>query len=90
MNLEPIIQSEAKSEREKQISYINPIYMGSRKMVAQLVKNLPALRESCIRPPGCEDSLEEGMASLQHSCLGNSIDRGARRAIVHGVTQSWT
>ena len=90
MNLEPIIQSEAKSEREKQISYINPIYMGSRKMVAQLVKNLPALWESCIRPPGWEDSLEEGMASLQHSCLGNSIDRGARRAIVHGVTQSWT
>ena len=52
MNLEPIIQCEAKSEREKQISYINPIYMGSRKRVAQLVKNLPALQESCIRPPG--------------------------------------
>ena len=35
MSLEPIMQSEAKSEREKQTSYINPIYMRSRKMVAQ-------------------------------------------------------
>ena len=67
MNLEPIIQSEAKSEREKQISYINPMYMGSRKRVAQLVKNLPALRESWIRPPGWEDPLEEGMAT--HSSI---------------------
>ena len=24
---------------------------------------------------------------LQHSCLGNSMDRGAGQAIVHGVTK---
>ena len=27
---------------------------------------------------------------LQHSCLENSMDRGAWRAIVHGVAKSWT
>ena len=26
---------------------------------------------------------------LQHSCLENSMDRGAWRATVHGVTKSW-
>ena len=31
MNPEPVIQSEVKSEREKQIMYITHIYMGSRK-----------------------------------------------------------
>ena len=28
--------------------------------------------------------------SLQYSCLGNPMDRGAWQAIVHGVTKSWT
>ena len=27
---------------------------------------------------------------LQYSCLGNSMDRGARQATVHGVAKSWT
>ena len=27
---------------------------------------------------------------LQYSCLENSMDRGARRAMVHGITKSWT
>ena len=27
---------------------------------------------------------------LQYSCLGNSMDRGAWQATVHGVTKSWT
>ena len=33
MNLEPIIHSEVKSEREKQTSYVNTHTMESRKMV---------------------------------------------------------
>ena len=28
--------------------------------------------------------------ALQYSCLENSVDRGAWRATVHGVTKSWT
>ena len=27
---------------------------------------------------------------LQYSCLENSMDRGAWRARVHGITESWT
>ena len=27
---------------------------------------------------------------LQYSCLENSMDRGACRATIHGVTKSWT
>ena len=33
-------------------------------MVAQLVKNLPAMQETWVRSPGWEDPLEEGMATL--------------------------
>ena len=35
-----------------------------------------------IRSLGWEDLLEQEMAT--HSCLKNSMDRGARRATVHG------
>ena len=28
--------------------------------------------------------------SPQYSCLGNPMNRGARRAIVHGFTKRWT
>ena len=33
-------------------------------LVAQLVKNLLAMRDTWVRPLGWEDSLEEGMATL--------------------------
>ena len=39
---------------------------------------------------GQEDPLEEGMVTLQYSCLENPTDRGACWAAVHRVTQSWT
>ena len=41
--------------------------------------------------PGLGRSPEEGNGNpLQYSCLGNSMDRGAWWATVHGVTKSWT
>ena len=41
--------------------------------------------------PGSEISPgEENGNSLQYSCLGNPMDRGACRAAVHGVVKSWT
>ena len=43
--------------------------------MAQIVKNLPAMQETWVRSLGGEDPLEKGMAT--HSCLGNSMDRGA-------------
>ena len=40
--------------------------------------------------PGLGRSLGEGNgSSLQHSCLENSMNRGAGRARVHGVTKQW-
>ena len=41
--------------------------------------------------PGLGRSLGGGHGNpLQYSCLENSMDRGAWRAIVHRVTKSWT
>ena len=41
--------------------------------------------------PGLGRSPGEGNGNpLQYSCLKNSMDRGAWRATVHGVTKSWT
>ena len=52
----------------------------------QLVKNLPAMRETWIRSLGWEDPLEKGKAThFQCSGLENSMD-----CIVHGVAKSRT
>ena len=41
--------------------------------------------------PGLGRPLGEGNGNpLQYSCLENPMDRGAWRATVHGVAQSWT
>ena len=60
-------------------------------LVAQMVKNPPAMRETWVRSLGWEDALEEGMAT-HSSILAWRIfmDRGAWQAIVHGVAKSWT
>ena len=42
-------------------------------LVAQLVKNLPVVRETWVRSLGCEDPLEKGYP-LQYSGLENSMD----------------
>ena len=54
-------------------------------MVAQTVKNLPAMQVGWGRSP------EEGDGNpLQCSCLENSMDRGAWWATVHGLAKSPT
>ena len=51
-----------------------------------MVKNLPANTGDVGLIPGSGRSPGEGNGyPLQHSCLGNSMDRGAWRATVHGV-----
>ena len=62
--------------------------------VAPVVKNLPA-DAGVIRDMGSIPGLgrfpEEGHGNpLKHSCLENSVDRGAWRATIHGVAQSQT
>ena len=56
-------------------------------LVAQIVKNLPALRETWVQSLGREKSPgEENGNLLQYCCLENPMNRGARRATVHGVS----
>ena len=60
-------------------------------LVAETVKNLPAKQETWVQSPGWEDPLEEGMATHSNILAWRiPMDRGARRATVHGVTKSQT
>ena len=44
-------------------------------MVAQMVKNLPAMQESWVQSLGLKRSCEEGNGNpLQYSCLENSME----------------
>ena len=58
---------------------------------AQTVKNLPAMQETGVPSLGQEDPLEKGMPTLS-SVLAWRIpmDRGAWRAIVHGIAKNQT
>ena len=59
--------------------------------MAQMVKNLPANTGDPGSVPQLGRSPGEGNGyPLQYSCLENSIDGGAWRAPVHGVTESQT
>ena len=58
-------------------------------LVAQSVKNLPAVQETRVRSLGWEDSPGEGNGNpLQNPCLENLMDRGAWWAAVHGFAKS--
>ena len=65
--------------------------IGRAFLVAQLVKNLPAMQETPVQSLGWEDPLEKGMAT-HFSILAWSIpmDGGAGQATVCGVAKSWT
>ena len=53
-----------------------------------MVKNPPANAGYLDSIPGSGRSPGEGNGNLlQYSCLGNPLDRGAWRAVVHGVTE---
>ena len=61
--------------------YMSHIPIGAS-LVAQLVKNLPAMQKT----PGLGRSPGGGHGNpLQYSCLENPMDRGAWQTTVHGV-----
>ena len=68
---------------------LHPVYSVAS-LVAQTVKNLPAMWETWVLSLGQEDTLKEGMNPLQDSCMENPMDRRAWQATVHRVAQSWT
>ena len=45
----------------------HPLQYSWAPMVAQIVRNLPAIRETCVQSLGGEDPLNEEMAT--HSCI---------------------
>ena len=53
-----------------------------------MVNNLPAMGETQGQPLGQEDPLEKGMATHSSIAAENPMDRGAWRAMVHGVAKS--
>ena len=56
-----------------------------------MVKNLAAKSGDMSLIPGSARSPGVGNGNRhQYSCLGNPMDRGARQAAVHGVTESQT
>ena len=68
-----------------------PLQYSCTSLVAHMVKNLPAMRETWVWSLGWEDPLEEVIAT-RSSILAWRIpmDRGAWQATVHETTKSWT
>ena len=69
----------------------HPFQYSWASLVAQMVKNLPAMWETWVQSLGQEDPMEEDRAT--HSSIlawRIPMDRGAWWATVHGVTKSQT
>ena len=56
-------------------------------LVAQSVKNLPAIQETWVRFLGQEHPLEKEMATHSSILAWRILDRGAWQATVHGVAR---
>ena len=68
-----------------------PVLYTSASLVAQMVKNPPAMQETWVQSLGREDPLEEGMAT--HSSIlawRIPMDKGTWWATVPGVSKSRT
>ena len=59
-------------------------------LVAETVKNPPVMHETQVFSLSWENPRRGNGYPLQHSCLENSMDRGAWRARVYRVAKSWT
>ena len=84
-----LIPGLGRSAGGEEIGY--PLQYSWASLVAQTVKNPPAMQETWVWSLGGEDPLEEGMAT--HSSIlawRISMDWGAWRATVRGVTKSQT
>ena len=60
-------------------------------LVAQMVRNLPAMQETWVQSLGWEDPLEKGMATHSNVLVWRipwTEEPGG--TTVHGVTKSWT
>ena len=68
-----------------------PLQYSWASLVAQMVKNTRAVRETWVRSLGWESPLEEGMATHSSTLAWIfPIDRGAWQTTVYEVTKNWT
>ena len=73
----------------EQLGEVDASWENGASLMAQMVKNLPAIQETQVR--GSERSPGEGNGTpIQYACLENPMDGGVWQAIVHGVTKSQT
>ena len=63
---------------------VSSVTCGLACLVAQIVKNLPAMQKTRVHSLGWEDPGEGNGKPLQY-CLEKPMDRGAWQAAVHGV-----
>ena len=49
--------------KKELVPLIFGVYLSSSSLVAQMVKNLPAMKETGVQSLGQEDTLEKGMAN---------------------------
>ena len=78
-------------DKSEQCIWNSSIYSFRASLVAQMVRNLPATRETEVWSMGWEDFPGEGNGNpLQDSCLENPRDWGAWWAAVHEVAKSRT
>ena len=69
----------------------NPPQYSWVSLVAQMIKNLPAVWETWVQSLGWEDPLEGSMATYSSVLAWRiPLDRGVWCATVHGVTKSQT
>ena len=64
--------------------------MKEASLVAQMVKNLPAVQEAWVGSLGQEDLLEKEKTTLSSIPAWRILDREAWWATVHGVAESQT
>ena len=87
---DPSLISRSGSSPREGIGY--PLQYSWASLVAQTVKNSPAMWKTWVQSLGCEDPLEEGVVT--HSSILtwriNPMDRGAWWAAAHGVSKSQT
>ena len=57
-------------------------------LVAQMVKRLPAMRDTQVRSLGREDPLEKEMATYSGTLVENPMDGGVWWATAHGLAES--
>ena len=57
-------------------------------LVAQMVKNLPAMQETWVQPLGGKEPLMERVAAHSSILVENSMNRGTWQAAIHGVAEN--